>query len=147
LGYWVTQGATASRETWRVEGPDQTLDHPFLGTFDDWLFQHLAGIQAASPGYAKIRVAPYFAAGLDNASATVTTPRGQVTSSWKRAGGMLTLNAKLPRGVTTEIVIPFGADRVHVVSGKLKVIAGAAGRTVYDTGSAVVAVQIREHGA
>jgi alpha-L-rhamnosidase len=146
-GYWVTQGATASRETWRVEGPDQTLDHPFLGTFDDWLFQHLAGIQAASPGYAKIRVAPYFAAGLDNASATVTTPRGQVTSSWKRAGGMLTLDAKLPREVTTEIVIPFGADRVHVVSGNLKVIAGETGRTVYDTGSAVVAVQIREHGA
>jgi alpha-L-rhamnosidase len=146
-GYWVTQGATASRETWRVEGPDQTLDHPFLGTFDDWLFLHLAGIQAASPGYAKIRLAPYFAEGLDYASATVTTPRGAVTSSWKRAGGMLTLDATLPGGVTSEVVLPVGADRVNVASGKLSVLASAAGRTVYATASPTITVRIRQDGA
>jgi hypothetical protein len=46
-------------------------DHPFLGTVDDWLYQHLAGIQAARPGYDTVRISPVFPAELEHASATV----------------------------------------------------------------------------
>lgn len=145
-GYWVMQGATASRETWRLEGPDQTLDHPFLGTFDEWLFQHLAGIQAAAPGYTKIQLAPVFAEGLDHAAAKVTTPRGVVSVSWHRAAAVLTLEATLPGGVSAEVVLPASADQIQVNAGRLKLLASTAGRTVYATSSATIAVHIRQKG-
>jgi hypothetical protein len=130
-GYWVTQGATSSWETWRNEGPDQSLDHPFLGTVDDWLYQHLAGIQAAEPGYATVRIAPVFPAQLQQVSATVTIPRGEVMSSWQRGEVGLALSVTVPPGVTTELVLRFAQDRVEVMTGHLTLLDATASRTVY----------------
>jgi alpha-L-rhamnosidase len=142
-GYWVTQGATSSWETWRIEGPDQTLDHPFLGTVDDWLYQHLAGIQAAKPGYDVVRIAPVFPAQLHQVSATVTTPHGEVSSSWRRVDGVLILEARLPPGVQTELALPVGPDRVEARTGKITLLSSTGGRTVYATSATELEVRVR----
>jgi alpha-L-rhamnosidase len=142
-GYWVTQGATSSWEVWRNEGPDQTLDHPFLGTVDDWLYQHLAGIQPAEPGYAAVRIAPLFPDGLDHVAATVTTPHGPVTSSWQRSDGAVTLAVTAPDGVPTELVLVAAEDDVEVLVGEARVVEAGAGRTVYRTMSRQSALRIR----
>jgi hypothetical protein len=42
-GYWVSQGANSSWETWSHADPDQSLDHPFLGTINDWLLEAFEG--------------------------------------------------------------------------------------------------------
>jgi alpha-L-rhamnosidase len=141
-GYWVEQGATASWETWSHKGPEQTLDHPFLGTVEDWFFMHLAGIQAAAPGYAEVRIAPVFPADLDHASASVTTPRGRVSSSWMR-DDRLTLTVDVPVGVPTEIRVPFGAGDVEVANGQATVAETWDGRTTYRTASARTVLRVR----
>ncbi|MFF3378670.1 family 78 glycoside hydrolase catalytic domain [Streptomyces sp. NPDC002680] len=105
-GYWVKQGATTSWETWSMTKKDLSMNHPFLGTVDDWFYQHLAGIQAAAPGYRKVLVAPVVPDGLRYASARVTTPRGEVSAGWRQEKGRLTLTVKVPAGTPAEIRVP-----------------------------------------
>jgi alpha-L-rhamnosidase len=95
-GYWVEQGATSSWETWSHTGLLQSENHAFLGTFDDWLYRYLAGIQATESGYPTLRIRPAVPAGLSNASATINTPRGKVASAWRRKAGKLVLTVTIP---------------------------------------------------
>ncbi|MFJ3779039.1 family 78 glycoside hydrolase catalytic domain [Streptomyces sp. NPDC090075] len=142
-GHWVARGATTSWETWSHQGPEQTLDHPFLGTVEDWFFMHLAGIRAAAPGYAEVRVAPLFPEDLDHASASVLTPRGRVSSSWLRVDDRLTLTVDVPTGVPTEIQVPFRRDDVQVVQGQVTAADAQGDRTSYRTASARTVLRVR----
>ncbi|MDW5597441.1 family 78 glycoside hydrolase catalytic domain [Conexibacter stalactiti] len=100
-------------ETW--EGQARSLDHAFLGTVDDWLTTHLAGIRPAAPGYAKTLVKPLVPAGLDRASAWVDTPHGRVSSAWQRAGEGVELRVEVPGNTTAEVHLPAGdAASAHV---------------------------------
>lgn len=105
-GNWVENGATSSWETWSNTGKDQSLNHAFLGTVDDWFYQHLAGIQAVAPGYREILIAPVVPEGLGSASASVTTPRGKLSSTWRSDKNRLTLTVQVPDATPTEIRIP-----------------------------------------
>jgi alpha-L-rhamnosidase len=118
-GYWVEQGATSSWETWSHTGLLQSENHAFLGAFDDWLYRHLAGIQATAPGYATVRIRPAVPAGLSNASAAIDTPRGEVASAWRRKGGKLVLTVTIPGNTSAEIHVPSAAkDQVTVKSDR-----------------------------
>ena len=105
-GYWVSQGATTSWETWSHTGPQQSLDHAFLGTINDWLYHDLAGISATAPGFARILIRPVLPAGLDQVQASMGTVRGVVASSWQRAGDDVELTVQVPAGATAEIDVP-----------------------------------------
>ena len=48
------------------EADSRSHDHAFLGTVDDWLYQRVAGIEPAAPGYTKVTVKPYPVGGLSN---------------------------------------------------------------------------------
>jgi alpha-L-rhamnosidase len=140
-GYWVTQGATSSWETWDNYGPEQTLDHPFLGSVEDWFFQDLAGIRPAEPGYATIRVAPLFPEELDHVSATVTTPYGIVTSAWQRTAGGIGLTITQPEGRTTEVLTSHPAERIQITAGEADVADEGQGARVR-TSSTKLALRI-----
>lgn len=117
-GYWLTQGATSSWETWANADLSQSLSHPFLGTYQEWLYEHLAGIQSASPGYASVKIQPIAPAALAYASASLQTPRGVVSSAWKRSGNTLTLDVTLPMNVGADIYVPkVGTGAVTLGSG------------------------------
>ena len=116
-GYWLTQGATSSWETWSHQGSLQSENHAFLGTFDDWLYRYLAGIQATAPGYATVRIKPVVPAGLADASASLSTPRGEVTSAWRRTEQGLELAVTIPGNTSAEIHVPAGPDDNVVVEG------------------------------
>lgn len=117
-GYWVKQGATTSWETWSMTKKDLSMNHPFLGTVDDWFYQHLAGIQAAAPGYGKVLIAPVVPDGLRYASAHVTTPRGEVGADWRQEKGCLTLTVKVPAGTPAEVRVPVPDGARHVTAGR-----------------------------
>jgi alpha-L-rhamnosidase len=138
----VTQGATTSWEVWRNKSIEQTLDHPFLGSFDEWLFQHLAGIQAATPGYTTIRIAPVFADGLDHVSASIVTPVGRVSSAWKRVGGKVQLDIELPQQRSSEIALPAAVGKVRIISGNAKPVANSAATSVFATTSQSLVVEV-----
>jgi alpha-L-rhamnosidase len=105
-GYWVTQGASSSWETWSNQGPEQTLDHPFLGTIDDWFFQDLAGIRPGEPGYAAVDIAPIFPQDLDEVAGSVTSARGAVSSAWKRDDTGITVTVHAPEAVPATLKLP-----------------------------------------
>ena len=49
----MTASAT-SKEQWQDNS--RSHDHAFLGTVNDWLYQRVAGIEPAAPGYTKIKI-------------------------------------------------------------------------------------------
>jgi alpha-L-rhamnosidase len=145
-GYWLAQGATSSWETWSHTGPGQSENHAFLGTFDDWLYTHLAGIQAAEPGYATVRIKPVVPTALAHASASVGTPRGDVASAWRRSGGTLTLSVAIPGNTTAEVHVPAGADDHVRVTGRrgVRLLRRENGYAVFAAGSGRHVFKVRE---
>ncbi|WP_328615468.1 glycoside hydrolase family 78 protein [Amycolatopsis sp. NBC_00355] len=104
-GYWFTGlGATTMWEEWPATS--RSHDHAFLGTVDDWLYQRVAGIEPAAPGYTTVKIQPYPVGDLTNASAHVESPLGRVSSAWTRDHGRFTLHAGVPAGATAEISVP-----------------------------------------
>ena len=84
-------------------------DHAFLGTVDDWLYQRVAGIEPAAPGYTAVVIKPCPVGDLGNAAATVGSPLGAVSSSWSRGPGQFTLTAGIPAGATGAVFVPAGS--------------------------------------
>ncbi|MEU6642794.1 family 78 glycoside hydrolase catalytic domain [Saccharomonospora sp. NPDC046836] len=112
-GYMIDNGATSMWEHWALEA--RSRGHYFLGTVDDWFYQHVAGIQASEQtGYRDITIAPAVTEQLRWAKATTRTPYGVVGSDWRRTGNTLTLNVTIPVGSTATVHIP-ARDR-HAVT-------------------------------
>ncbi|URM94014.1 glycoside hydrolase family 78 protein [Actinomadura madurae] len=104
-GYWFQAlGATTMWEEW--QNTSRSHDHAFMGTVDDWLYQRVAGIEPAAPGYTKIKIQPYPVGGLKNASGHVQSPLGRVSSAWNLDRGRFTLRVAVPVGATAEILVP-----------------------------------------
>ncbi|MFF7158010.1 family 78 glycoside hydrolase catalytic domain [Streptomyces sp. NPDC008139] len=104
-GYWFQGlGATTMWEEW--QDTSRSHDHAFLGTVDDWLYQRVAGIEPAAPGYTRITIQPHPVGDLTDASAHVESPLGRVASSWTLDHGRFTLRATVPVGATAQILVP-----------------------------------------
>jgi alpha-L-rhamnosidase len=116
-GYWFqTLGATTMWEEWPAGS--RSRQHAFMGTVDDWLYQRVAGIEPAAPGYTKVKVQPFPVGDLRRASATVASPLGQVRSAWTRDQNLFTLRVSVPVGATGEVFVPVRTgDRVAAPAG------------------------------
>jgi alpha-L-rhamnosidase len=127
-GYWLTQGATAACEQW-VYGPTlRSRDHAFLGSVDDWFFKYLAGIQPAKPGYKEIDIRPYVPGGLQSASASIQSPLGLISSSWRhQLDGTVELKVVIPPNATARVWIPGQPSFIQVGSGSYVYSGGKGG--------------------
>jgi alpha-L-rhamnosidase len=109
-GQWFLQcGATTMWENWEDSSCNsaRSRDHAFMGTVDDWLFSGVAGIQPASPGFQAIQIKPSSPQGsLTSASASQTTPYGQVSSSWASTGSAYHLTVHVPVGAHATVFVP-----------------------------------------
>lgn len=116
-GYWFEGlGATTMWEEWNANS--RSHDHAFLGTVDDWLYQDVAGIEAAAPGYTRVTIQPRAVGDLTHASAHVESPLGRITSSWTRTPGHFTLRVDVPVGSTADVLVPAGGrQKVHAPAG------------------------------
>jgi alpha-L-rhamnosidase len=112
-GYWFEGlGATTMWEEWNANS--RSHDHAFMGTVDDWLYSHVAGIKAAAPGYTRVTIQPYVVGGLTHASAHVESPLGRIASSWSVQRRLFTLRVDVPVGSTADVVVPVaGRQKVH----------------------------------
>ncbi|WP_225991868.1 alpha-L-rhamnosidase [Actinomadura montaniterrae] len=121
--YPVTMGATTIWERWDSMLPDGTVNpgemtsfnHYALGAVADWLYQVVAGIRPAEPGYARVRLAPTPGPGLEWADAALDTPRGTVECRWERRDTRIHVTAVVPDGTEAEVILMDGS--VHLVSG------------------------------
>ncbi|HMI62802.1 MAG TPA: family 78 glycoside hydrolase catalytic domain [Puia sp.] len=114
-GYMVEHGATTIWELWNGDSADPAMNSQnhimLLGDLLTWMFQDLAGIAPAAPGFKKIRMKPVFPAGLDFAEASYQTPYGRVSSSWRRKGGAIIWDVVVPANVRAQVYLPDGKVR------------------------------------
>ena len=112
-GYWLTKGATTCWEGWH-ETSVRSICHFFLGSYDEWFYQNLAGIQDPKDGYKTVTIRPEIYKSLGSVDATVETVRGDLGSSWKvDKNGKTTVTIKVPVGTTADILLPI-ADGTNV---------------------------------
>ncbi|WP_282947569.1 family 78 glycoside hydrolase catalytic domain [Cellulomonas endometrii] len=121
--YPVTMGATTVWERWDSMLPDGTINpgemtsfnHYALGAVADWIYQVVAGIRPAAPGYRRVRVQPVPGPGIDHVTAAYDSRAGRIEVAWRRDEAGFTLDVTVPDGVPAEVVLPDG--RVHEVEG------------------------------
>ena len=130
-GQWFLQcGATTMWESWENSSctAARSRDHAFMGTIDDWLFEDVAGIQPASPGFRTVQIEPHPVGDLTSASAYETTPLGRVSSSWTRSGSSFALTVHVPVGSQASVFVP--ASSAQAVTENGQPVASSAGVTV-----------------
>lgn len=119
----LAKGLTSLPETWdaMMDGY-QSLDHAMLGHVMEWFYGYVAGIRQApnSAGWRRIIIQPN-PGPLDAASASVVTPMGTVSCSWRRSGGQLHIQVVIPRGVEAEAELPSGKV-VQLKAGKQELV-------------------------
>jgi len=113
-GHWVENGMTALLESWPLDA--RSRDHHFLGTIDEWFYQHLAGVrEPAEPGFEHVEIAPKPVGDLDAASGRVDTVRGQISSDWELTADGMELAVTVPWNTTATVRIPtLGSEAVRV---------------------------------
>ena len=114
-GYMVEHGATTIWELWNGDSADPAMNSQnhimLLGDLLAWMFQDLAGIAPAAPGFKKIRMKPVFPTGLDFAEASYLTPYGRVSSSWRKKEEDVIWDVVVPANVRAEVFLPDGKVR------------------------------------
>ena len=142
----VVRGATTVWETWTGHDADgdpiMSHNHYSLGGSVRWLYEDLAGLRAAAPGWRRITVDPLMTPRIPSVSASTATPFGDASAAWTLDGVRATLTVTVPAGAEATIVLP-GADaasaeldgRAVAVSGR-PVSAGARGPEV-EVGSGI----------
>jgi len=112
--YPIKQGATTIWERWDGIKTDGTFEdasmnsynHYAYGAIGDWIYQNIAGIQAAEPGYKKIIIKPVLGGKLNWAEASYDCPYGTIKSNWKITGGKFALDITIPQNTTADIFVP-----------------------------------------
>lgn len=118
-GYQLAHGATSLTEAWNAD-PRSSQNHFMLGQIMEWFYHDLAGLapDPASPGFARVLIAPQPVAGITWARAAHEAPRGRVAVSWKKEQGTFTLDVILPPNTTGEISLPASSAADVRASGR-----------------------------
>lgn len=90
-------------------------NHPMFGSVGAWLYQALAGITQpeGTSGFRNILIQPQMARDLRYAAGTIHTPRGMVTSAWKKSSRHISLDVTIPVNAQAKIYLPkFGWEGV-----------------------------------
>jgi alpha-L-rhamnosidase len=123
-GYSIRHGATTIWERWDGWTEDagfqtpmmNSFNHYSLGSVGEWLYEYVAGIRPAEPGYARVIIAPE-PGELEWARAEYRSVRGPILSSWRQDGDTFHLDVELPPNVTGTVVLPDG-DEIEVGPGQ-----------------------------
>ncbi len=114
--YPVKMGATTIWERWdgiRTDGTFQvpsmnSFNHYSYGAIGDWMYRVMVGLDTYEdgPGYKHIRIMPHIGGGLTNASASLQTYYGKLSSGWKTEAGKMTLDVEIPANTTATVYVP-----------------------------------------
>ncbi|RYY54375.1 MAG: alpha-L-rhamnosidase [Chitinophagaceae bacterium] len=121
--YPVKKGATTIWERWDGIKPDgsfqnagmNSFNHYAYGAIGDWMYQNIAGIQSAAPGYSKIIIKPLIGAGITWAEGKFESVNGTISSKWKIENGKLQLDVAIPKGSTAVIHVPDAGGKNYLV--------------------------------
>jgi alpha-L-rhamnosidase len=115
-GWWITQGATTLWEDWKGES---SLNHIMFGDVSNWFFQWIAGIglDPSTAAFKHILIRPQPVGDLTWAKASVNSPYGKISSSWKRDAKGFHLTIEIPANASATVVLPGSSEKHDVGSG------------------------------
>ena len=114
--YPVKMGATTIWERWDGQKPDSSFQTPGMNSFNhyaygaigDWMYRIMVGIDTYEDGvgYKHSRIKPHVGGGLSNASASLQTYYGKLSSGWKLENGKFSLDVEIPANTTATVYVP-----------------------------------------
>ncbi|MGT2801779.1 family 78 glycoside hydrolase catalytic domain [Streptococcus henryi] len=124
--YAVNMGATTIWERWNSIKPDGTFDesgmnslnHYAYGSIGYWLYRKVAGINQTSPGYKTFAIKPLFVKGMDEVTATLETPYGEISSHWICRNGQIIVDVTVPANTTAQLYLPEKEEVITLGSGQ-----------------------------
>lgn len=117
--YEIGKGATTIWEAWNTIMPNGNVlpvsqNHYAFGCIGSWLYTHIAGIEAAEPGYKRFVIRPHPDCGLAWAEASYESVYGTIRSEWRRKENRLTVNVTIPANTSALVILPgAAADQVR----------------------------------
>ena len=125
--YSINQGATTIWERWNSYSKEEgfnsqkmnSLNHYAYGAIGEWMYERIAGIAPLTAGYKQIKIAPQVRQPLTSASASLNTPYGKVSSSWKITNNEFQLRIVVPPNTTAEVIIPANTEEALMSNGVL----------------------------
>jgi len=122
--YPVTRGATTIWERWDAIKPDGSIqetsfNHYAYGAVGRWLYENVAGIRSAAPGYEKIILKPEIGGGMSWVKGSYMSGFGKIVSEWRVSGKKVLMKVEIPKGTKATVFIP-GRDSVIVAAGKYR---------------------------
>ncbi len=127
-GYMVVRGATTIWERWNGDTGDvamNSFNHYALGAVTGFLYRRVAGVEAASPGFAAVLCRPLMDARLGSGRAVQHTAHGPVVATWGvTADGVCWHEWQLPEGLPATVCLP-GQPPVQRVGGTHRFERGA----------------------
>ncbi|WP_203433668.1 family 78 glycoside hydrolase catalytic domain [Jiangella asiatica] len=133
----LAQDATFTWEAWTLDpGTNFSQSHGWGAQAVVDIQQTLLGVRTTSPGAAAVEIAPP-GAGLDQASGTVPTQRGDVTVAWRRIGDGVRLELDVPVNVTARVALPVSAGITYRADGRSPAtyLGVEDGRAIFEVGS------------
>jgi hypothetical protein len=117
--YEVNNGATTIWErwnSWTKEGGFgdvgmNSFNHYAFGSVCEWMFESLAGIAPASPGFRTLEVKPCFSERLEYVKASYDSIQGRISNHWKKTSGGWSMELETP--VPARVVLPGGTQQVE----------------------------------
>lgn len=147
-GYMIGKGSTTIWEHWRGEKvydgkSTDSQNHFALAGIGGFLFRRVAGIDAETPGFEKIRIRPIVTRRVMQAGASYNSIKGLISTNWSRtANDALNLDITIPANTTATVHIPalrnmLVAEGGHDVSGRdhMRVLHRSAEELVVAIGS------------
>ena len=122
--YPVKMGATTIWERWDGIKPDGTFQTPGMNSYNhysygaigDWMYRTMVGIDTYEDGvgYKHIKIQPHIGGGFKNASASLQTYYGKVSSGWKVETDKVLMDVEIPANTSATVFVP--AKKISAVS-------------------------------
>ncbi len=148
--YPVKMGATTIWERWDGIKPDGSFQVPSMNSYNhysygaigDWMYRTMVGIDTYEdgPGYKHIKIQPHIGGGFTNASASLQTYYGKLSSGWKLANGKVSMDVEIPANTTATVFIPAKNKEAILENGVA--IANSADFKIIGSGNGYVEVTI-----
>jgi alpha-L-rhamnosidase len=114
--YPVKMGATTIWERWDGIRPDKSFEaasmnsfnHYSYGAIGDWMYRVMAGMDTYDDGvgYKHIRIMPHPGSTFTNATASLQTYYGNLTSGWEIKDGKTYYNIEIPNNTKADVFLP-----------------------------------------
>lgn len=94
---FVLDGETTLGEYW--EKNPRSHCHDMMGHIIEWYYNGIAGIEAAEPGFAAVRIHPFLPEGMDGFTCSYETPHGTIRVEGRREAGRPEFDIEVPEGI------------------------------------------------